>query len=292
MLSVYLDRKNMNTYSVFAFMIIMFYTGSCKAVETDSYDSMPVETNTTSHKVRLSNHESKPEKGQPLNLDLGRYQTMRFIWIKALNMWVGQFEVTNAQYRRFDGEHESENYHGLRLNSKQQPVVSVSWSDACNYCAWLNRNFRHQLPTGYECRLPTEKEWETFAQCGDGRKFPWGNQWPPSSAWNYRGEEASRGIFKLLQHVDILRGHQDNFIASCPVQQSGANEWSLYGVGGNVWEWCQDWFDKDRITRVLRGASWGNYQQKIIAITYRNDANPYRDSELVGFRVVIGPIGL
>lgn len=282
----------MNIYRwLLGFMIIFIHVGLCNAAERDLSDSGADKTNSPPKEARPSHHYSGPELGQPLTIDLGRGQTLRFVWIKALNMWVGQFEVTNGQYRRFDGKHESERFYGMRLNDPPQPVVCVSWYDAQNYCAWLNRNFSNQMPPDYACRLPFEKEWETFATCGDSRKFPWGNQWPPPRELNYRGKEASRGIFNLIQTVKFIRGHRDDFVVSCPVQQSGTNEWGLVGVGGNVWEWCRDWFDEEHATRVLRGASWGNYRPLNILITNRNDAGPQRDSEKVGFRVVIGSVG-
>lgn len=229
-----------------------------------------------------------PEPGRPLTIILGAEEAIPFIWIASMNMWVGQFEISNGQYRRFDVEHESQRYYGFHLNDRNQPVVSVSWEDARNYCSWLNRNFSNQIPPGYFCRLPTEKEWETFAACGNNRAFPWGNQWPPPDGWNYRGEETSRGVFRLLKRTDVIKGHRDKFIVACPVDQSGTNEWSLYGVGGNVWEWCQDWFDTNDASRVLRGASWSNYQQGIIALTNRTDGYPQGTNAMIGLRVVIG----
>lgn len=229
-----------------------------------------------------------PEPGRPLTLDLGGGEAIPFVWIELLNMWVGRFELTNGQYRRFDVAHKTPPYYGYRLTARNLPVVFVSWEDARNYCTWVNRNFTNQIPPGYACRLPTEKEWETFAACGDSRTFPWGSQWPPPDTWNYRGEEASRGIFKLLRRIKFIRGHHDKFIVLSPVDQSGTNEWSLYGVGGNVWEWCQDWFDTNRTTRVLRGASWSNYRNGIIALTNRADGSPQGTNVMVGLRVVIG----
>lgn len=271
----------MNTHRFqFAFVLVLAGVGLAIASERDLPGSKQDSANSFA-----------PEPGQPIMIRLGRGEMMRFVWIKSLNIWVGQFEVTNGQYRGFHVDHKIEPYHAYRLTGRNYPVVSVSWYDACNYCAWLNRKFGHQLPRGYAFRLPTEKEWETFASCGDKRIFPWGNQWPPPDDWNYRGMEGARGIFRVFQRKEkFIRGHNDGFIVSCPVERSGANDWFLYGVGGNVWEWCGDWFDREQTTRVLRGAAWSNYQQDDIAVTNRNDGSPSRKSEMVGFRVVIGPV--
>ncbi|MBI2441009.1 MAG: SUMF1/EgtB/PvdO family nonheme iron enzyme [Lentisphaerae bacterium] len=241
------------------------------------------------------------QPGQALVISLGRGELMRFVWIAPLKIWVSQFEVTNAQYRRFDLGHESKTYYGHLLNEPEQPVVWVSWEDANNYCQWLTRTFgRHdearssaqarQIPRNHHFRLPLEKEWQTFAGCGDGRQYPWGNTWPPPNTFNYRGQEGVRLLYRLFQRESFIRGRRDEFMVTCPVKQSGTNAWGLCGVGGNVWEWCQDWFDKEQITRSLRGASWNNDEPDLIAITNRSDAYPARRNAMIGFRVVVAPI--
>lgn len=53
-------------------------------------------------------------------------------------------------------------------------VVQVSWYDAVEYCRWLSQR------TGKKYRLPTEAEWENAARGGDGRIFPWGDDWDPT----------------------------------------------------------------------------------------------------------------
>jgi formylglycine-generating enzyme required for sulfatase activity len=231
-----------------------------------------------------------PRPGESLVINLGRGEVMAFVWIGPLKMWVGKFEVTNGQYQRFDQGHESKSYYGHQFNAPDQPVVRVSWEDANNYCAWLTRTFGSQIPDGYICRLPLEREWQTFASCGDRRRYPWGNGWPPADTFNYRGREGARLVYRLFQSEPYISGHDDGFIVTCPVQQSGVNAWGLFGVGGNVWEWCQDWFDARQITRSLRGASWNNHEPDIIAITNRSDAYPLRSNPMIGLRVVAAPL--
>jgi len=227
--------------------------------------------------------------GWALALNLGRGEIMPFVWIGPLKMWVGKFEVTNGQYRRFDMGHESQVYYGHLLDASDQPVVWVSWEDANNYCAWLTRTFSRQIPAGYGFRLPVEREWQIFASCGDRRRYPWGNSWPPPDGCNYRGEEGVGLIYRLFQHERHIGGHDDGFIVTSPVKQSASNAWGLFGVGGNVWEWCQDWYDDQQITRSLRGASWNNDEPDIIAVANRSDAYPQRRNPMIGFRVVLAP---
>lgn len=231
----------------------------------------------------------KPVARQYLKVALGRGEALVVIWIEPLDLWVGQFEVTNGQYRRFDPNHVCTNYFDHSLDGADQPVVMVAWEEAANYCGWLNRNFSDQIPAGRVFRLPTEKEWETYARCGAACRFPWGNYWPPPDDHNYRGEEGIGLLYQLIERQPYIKGHNDGFIVSAPVTASGRNRWGLYGVGGNVWEWCQDWRDNDQTTRVLRGGGWNNYEPNLLVITNRSDANPDWKNAMIGFRVVIGP---
>jgi len=226
----------------------------------------------------------------PFAIDLGQDESLAFVWIAPLKIWVGKYEVSNGQFRRYDAGHDSTNVVGRDMDHDMQPVVHVSWEAAHNYCGWLNRHFGSLIPTGAVFRLPTEQEWEAYARCGDQRVYPWGNQWPPPNMYNYRGDEGSGFLYSLFQREKFIHGHNDGTIVSCPVTNSGVNSWGLYGVGGNVWEWCQDWFDAKKETRVIRGAAWNNEQEITLRISHRAAAAPDLDNECIGFRVVIGPL--
>jgi formylglycine-generating enzyme required for sulfatase activity len=178
---------------------------------------------------------------------------------------------------------------GRDLDADDQPAVHVSWEEANNYCGWLTRHFSSLIPTGLVFRLPTEKEWETFARCGDQRIYPWGSQWPPPNDYNYRGMEGSAFIYTLFQREQFIRGHEDGYIVTAPIAKSGTNSWGLFGVGGNVWEWCADWFDAGKTERAIRGGAWNNEREKILRSSHRAGAPPDADNECIGFRVVIGP---
>lgn len=234
-----------------------------------------------------SNGALKPD--QDLHLHLGGKELVAFVWIAPLSIWVSRYETTNEQYNQFDRAHDPKKYYDHILDMPDQPAVFVSWEDANNYCGWLSRNFRRKLPPGREFRLPTEKEWVAFAKCGRETEYPWGNRWPPPNDFNYKGTEGAGIFYNLVHNEKFIRGHDDGFTVMAPVGKSGTNEWGLYGVGGNVWEWCQDWFDDTKTTRVLRGAAWNNYEPAILAISNRSAALPEKDNVMIGFRIVIAP---
>jgi hypothetical protein len=196
-----------------------------------------------------------------MTVDLGCAVVMQFVWVEALKMWVGKYEVTNDEYRRYKPEHNSGTFRGpwpysttepkeertWALNADREPVVRVNFDDMKEYAAWINRTRGDKIPPGYRVRLPSEAEFMTYAQCGDGRKYPWGNELPPKYG-NYHGQEGASTWLK----VD---GYNDGYPVVCPVEQSGKNDWGLYGVGGNVYEACAT--DSDGASfGAWRGSCW------------------------------------
>ncbi|MFT4022341.1 MAG: SUMF1/EgtB/PvdO family nonheme iron enzyme [Flavihumibacter sp.] len=107
---------------------------------------------------------------------------------------------------------------------EQHPVVMISWNDAQAYCKWAGK------------RLPTEAEWE-FAARGslEGKNFVWGNEAPTDDkvyANTWQG------------HFPDKNTKKDGFDRTAPVKSFAANGYGLYDMAGNVWEWCNDWYDK------------------------------------------------
>ena len=214
---------------------------------------------------------------QEMALDLGDGVKMEFVWIDALKCWVEKYEVTNREYRRYNPEHNSGAFEGHPLDQPRQPVVEVSYDDAVAFADWVNRTAK--LPAGCKCRLPDRKEWLTFAQCGDGRKYPWGNEMPPKYG-NYHGEEGA-GTW------DNIDNYNDGHPVTCPVEESGKNEWGLYGVGGNVWQWTSERYDSARESRVLRGASWHSSHPDTLECEYRLGYDPSIRLAFIGFRLLL-----
>lgn len=154
---------------------------------------------------------------------------MEFVWVPALKIWVGKYEVTNGEYRKKEAEHDSKEYQGIGLNGDRQLVVYINFDDAKAYAAWLTQCEQAQLD-GMRYRVIAEQEWQTAAQCGDGREYPWGAGIPPKYG-NYHGAEGPGSWGKI-------DGYNDGFAVTCPVEKSGKNDWGIYGLGCNVWECC------------------------------------------------------
>ena len=227
--------------------------------------------------------------GQSGAISLGSQTTLALVWVEALKLWIGRHEVTNGQYRRFNTAHVSKVWERHVLDNDDQPAVYVSWDQARQYCAWLTRRTRGRWPEGWQFRLPDAREWEICAQCGDGREYPWGNEWPPPNDFNYRGEEGLWAPARLFPHDQVIRGHNDGFVVSAPVAGSGSNAWGIFGMGGNVWEWCLDKSRADAETRVIKGGCWDNHQAPLLKTAARSDCAPDGTNRVIGFRVVLAP---
>lgn len=218
-------------------------------------------------------------KQKTVAMNLGNKVTLPMVWIEPLDLFVGKYEVTNDQYRRFNPKHDSGRHKdlGLDMDGGSQPAVNVNWNEAQEFCNWLTKQYGVQGGKRYEFRLPTEKEWEAFAACGREVEYPWGANWPPPKNWNYYGRE-NKGAGQKLDYDDGYR-------VSCPVQRSGENSWGLCGVGGNVWEWCEDADGKSQ-SRVFKGASWSDCHPYFLKLTRRSSNAPDNRYHNRGFRVV------
>ncbi len=126
-------------------------------------------------------------------------------------------QVFGADWQHPEGPHSE-----VRARHNH-PVVHVSWSDAVAYCAW------------WGARLPTEAEWEHAAGGGvSGRPFPWGDALEPEGVHRMN---VWQGTFPASNSA------ADGYVGTCPVDAYGPNDFGLYNMTGNVWEWCADWFD-------------------------------------------------
>ncbi|MCI5157678.1 MAG: hypothetical protein D3906_04420 [Candidatus Electrothrix sp. AUS1_2] len=207
--------------------------------------------------------------------------------------WLGKYEVTNGQFRRFRPRHDSGEYEGKSLNGEKQPVVRVSWEDARDYAVWLARQ------SGQEIRLPTEAEWEYAARAGTSTARFWGDA--PDDACRYANvhDQTSKkeNGFSWMNH-----NCNDGYAVTAPVGSFRDNAFGLHDMLGNVWEWCADWYDtgySEQVgdnpqgpatgeLRVLRGGSWSDIPDDVrCSIRDRNDPdNRYIRYDFMGFRVV------
>jgi serine/threonine-protein kinase len=173
----------------------------------------------------------------------GRGDEMPAHTVALDGFWIGQTEVTNAQYALCvaDGAcRESDHADDATYNGDDYPVVGVSWQDGADYCTWAGG------------RLPTEAEWEYAARGTDGRIYPWGNDEPTCERAQFW--ECSDGTVPVGSLLD------------------GASWCGALDMTGNVWEWVADWYGRypsetqtnptgpaTGYEKVMRGGAWNSY---------------------------------
>lgn len=179
------------------------------------------------------------------------------------------------------------------------PVVNVSWDDAIAFCNWLTT--REQglglLPARMSYRLPTDLDWSGAVGLGTEpgntpeqkkgkiKVYPWGLGWPPPpGSGNYCGEETKGG----RSSWPVISGYNDGYARTSPVGAFPPNRYGLHDMGGNVWQWCEDWSNASRYRRVLRGASWLNEHPDDLLLSHRRDDTPTSRRDNYGFRCVLG----
>jgi formylglycine-generating enzyme required for sulfatase activity len=248
------------------------------------------------------------------------------------SFYLGKYEVTNREYRdalqwaydqsprlitvsedqvldnvdgstvlllRLGPEHSgisfSNEAFSVTPDYEDHPVVYVSWYGAAAYCDWLSlqvgleRAYNHAT---WECgggdpytaqgyRLPTDGEWEYATQYGGERLYPWGDESPDCSRANY---DCGTGWVGDTAPV-----------GSYPPAPASLG---LYDMAGNVWEWCNDWYECDlgiqpvtdptgpatATYRVVRGGSWYYWYIGNLRCANRYDNAPSDAVYYNGFR--------
>jgi sulfatase modifying factor 1 len=209
--------------------------------------------------------------------------------------YMDKYEVTNAQYRKFvqatghsepEGSEQFKPWSDENYNGDDQPVVYVTWEDAKAYAEWAGK------------RLPTEAEWEKAARGGlVGKRFPWGDEWPPPPKAGNFADEALKKVFP--EALAFIAGYDDGYAYTAPVGKYAPNGYGLYDMAGNVWEWCADWYDKDYYAsspgenpsgpssgqdRVIRSGGWSPNCVRTLRAADRSGITPVSSGSSYGFR--------
>ncbi len=190
---------------------------------------------------------------------------------------IGKYEVTVAEYKAFCNATNRPMPNSWTPSGgwiDTHPMANITYNDAVAYCNWLNDVYDGNF------RLPTEAEWEYAARGGN-----------KSRGYIYSG---SNDLEEVGFYGNNSRG------GTHPVGSKKPNELGLYDMSGNVWEWCQDWYDETYYSKsprnnprgpssgsyhVLRGGAWGLEAVDCRVTTRYESGIDYRNLNR-GFRIV------
>ena len=204
--------------------------------------------------------------------------------------WLADTTVTQAQWQAVMGNNPSHFNGAVKINDKSlfidganHPVEKVSWEDAQAFITRLQT-----LIPGLNARLPTDAQWEYACRAGTTTMF------------NFEGDISLEkvnfgGYFDKAVYAEKARQ------ATAAVKSYPPNAWGLFEMHGNVWEWCQDWWQQKipaepiidpeglnaGVERVVRGGSWpsdGRGVRSAIRVGY----DPALRGTYIGFRLSLG----
>ena len=223
--------------------------------------------------------------------------------------YLSEKEITNKQFRAFKASHNSGRTSGVSLNNDKQPVVNLSWNEAAKFSNWLSKKeglniyykeINKQMIAidlsgkinGY--RLPYEAEWAYAARGKNQKKYPWSGNFPPKTvSGNFADQSAASYV------SNIIEAYNDQYGVSAPVGSYMKNAAGFYDLGGNVSEWCQDYYSPFASSanktvnnpggptkgthKVVRDSSWRDASMTELRLSYRSySKNKAKD---IGFRI-------
>jgi len=188
--------------------------------------------------------------------------------------WIGKYEITKEQWLSVMGTKPWSGNEYV-LEDPQTPAVCIDWEDSQQFIISLNEGGEGKF------RLPTEAEWEYACRAGSNTLFCFGDN-----------------VFLIDEYAWYDNNTQKkNEHYAHPVGLKKPNAWGIYDMHGNVWEWCQDWYDDDyykkcpnidpqgpskSYSRTMRGGSWISTPGFCCSAS-RSYATTFRD--LIGFRI-------
>ena len=214
---------------------------------------------------------------------------LRFVPIPGTVTYFSIYDTRVSDYQRFVNETGRFWKPSGFPQQSNHPAVRINYYDAVAFCEWLTKKEHASgtLPQGCEYRLPTDLEWSAAVGIGMELEGPpawrsggipncyaWGNAWPPPpGCGNYDP-----------------RLKTDKYPYTSPVGAFAPNQYGLFDMNGNVYQWILEDYDQNG-EGFLRGGSWPDEQEDSINLTNRMDSPKDANYKCYGFRCIVAPIG-
>jgi formylglycine-generating enzyme required for sulfatase activity/serine/threonine protein kinase len=201
---------------------------------------------------------------------------------------IGKYEVTFQEYDRFATATGRALPNDQGWGRGQRPAINVTWKDAVAYAEWLSKQ------TGARYRLPTEAEWEYAARAGVTASRYWGDDPDQGCAYANAADLDGKQVFVGWTVMKC----RDGQVYTAPVGSYHDNDFGLYDMLGNVFEWTCSLYDREipaPVQRceepvgerqfVVRGGSW-NDEPRNVRSADRHRSRPDYQDYFLGFRLV------
>lgn len=183
---------------------------------------------------------------------------------------LSKFPVTQELYFEVTGENPS------TFKGGQLPVETLSWKDAIIFCNTLSE--KKGLKSCYFLHQDSQKI--TFDQTANGFRLP------TEAEWEYACKAGKKSI--RYNQLDLIAWYKNNSNKRTHnVGQKEPNQWGLYDMLGNVWEWCSDIYDESvyGTYRIFRGGGWHDEERSVMATTRRRSHPIAFKIDDLGFRI-------
>ena len=215
---------------------------------------------------------------------------------------MGKYEVTFADYDLFAAATGRTKPADQGWDRGDRPVIYVSWLDAAAYADWLSQH------TGLNYRLPSEAEWEYAARAGTTTPRYWPEKTETdkndpacgyANVYDKKNESRIKNTYVGISWDAFAC--EDDFPFTAPVGKFKPNDWGVYDMLGNVWEWTQDCYennyrnapidgsarssnDDKQCQRSVRGGSWSSLPVNVRSANRSGD-QPDDSNNNSGFRL-------
>lgn len=208
-------------------------------------------------------------------------------------------ETTVENYRKFLRDNRDRSWPEPTYRLRDQHAATLmTWLDATAFCEWLTEKERrngtiseqdsYTLPSLLELQTAVGivgSHDSTTGRTSYARKYLWGDDWPiPRVVGNLFGEET---VGEVNSNRPPITGYNDGEPQVAEVGSYEPNEFGIYDLIGNVWEYCSDWFNDDEVSRVVFGSAWQSNEERTLRAGFRSFAEPAMRSTVNGFRVVL-----